>query len=1190
MHKLYCLIVVLLFGVLPFNTVFSQNLDKSVAQKWSEATLFAVRNDFARPTIHARNLFHVSVSMFDAWAAYEPNVEPYMLGNVTNGFSIPFDGVVNYTNDSHRLIKQKEAISYAAYRLLKHRYSNAPGVTPIYNYLDSLMSSFGYDINITSTDYIIDGAPAVGNYIAEQIIEYGLQDGTNEVNGYEYQYYTPANDPIEVEEPGNPSMVDPNRWQAISLSQSIDQSGNLVAQAPKHLGPEWGDALPFSLKEEDQSLYNRDNHTYKVYFDPGTPPYLDTVNPTEMEDFFKWNFVMVSIWQSHLDPSDTTMWDISPNSIGNVSFYPENWSDYELFYDLYDGGDASDGYALNPITGQPYEVQNVKRADYARVLAEFWADGIDSETPPGHWFDIYNHIRLHELFENKWKGEGDTISNLEMDLKSYLAIGGGMHDAAIAAWSVKGWYDYPRPVSMIRYMADKGQSSDPMLPNYHPGGLPLIPDYVELVTSGDTLAGVNDEHLNKIKLYTWKGPDYINDPEEDTAGVGWILAENWWPYQRPSFVTPPFAGYVSGHSTFSRAAANIFTFITGSEYFPGGISDFVAVKNDYLEFEVGPSDTIKLQWATYRDASDQCSLSRIWGGIHPSIDDIPGRKIGEAVGNNVNPYADSVVSIKKAIAVNINANILNVNVNDIGQTLTLNIEYDSVMNTAINPNISFPIDNPTIQSLSFINGTWLTPNVYEVNYSIENYENELSNIYIKIDSAESISNLLQKTSLFEPIFSIDTKSPEVDSIDVNLPIINSLNDNDHLIVDFYFSEDCQNSTPQFDLIPSSSPDFDLNFNSVLSQWMSADHYKAYWDISLVNPTVDTVSIEINNALDISGNNVIPYSTEIIIDNTLPEITLTNSSKDYLNIYDFGSNTYAVEVDFNKAMNQDSIPTLELMNNNILVEPLELNYISSEWIDSSSLILLYDLPFTSVVEYYDISLSINNTYDHSLNYVSTFPITPSLAIDSKRPSIDSLTLSHLLINESVVANESFYVDAHYSEVMNLNYSPVLYILSNGLPLQSVTFNPFESYWLSPTIYRAKFSFPNGSLNENSLSIQVESGIDSLFNPQNTYESDTVLSISYQDNDLGLGENQEGAFTLYPNPVNKGNSITVRLKNNSKTILGYKIADSKGSIVAKNATIQNSNEISIPIDKLSSGQFTIYIHSEESTLRDKFIVYD
>ena len=41
-----------------------------------------------------------------------------------------------------------------------------------------------------------------------------------------------------------------------------------------------------------------------------------------------------------------------------------------------------------------------------------------------------------------------------------------------------------------------------------------------------------------------------------------------------------------------------------------------------------------MQWVSYKDAADQCSLSRIWGGIHPYIDDIPGRLIGKIIGND----------------------------------------------------------------------------------------------------------------------------------------------------------------------------------------------------------------------------------------------------------------------------------------------------------------------------------------------------------------------------------------------------------------------------------------------------------------------------------------------------------------------------------------------------------------------------
>src|SRR5258705_885964 len=119
-------------------------------------------------------------------------------------------------------------------------------------------------------------------------------------------------------------------------------------------------------------------------------------------------------------------------------------------------------------------------------------------------------------------------------------------------------------------MAMRGQSSDPTLPHYSPVGLPLKPGFVELVQHGDSLSGANDETVGRIKMLAWRGPTHIRNPNIDTAGVGWVFADTWWPYQRPSFVTPPFAGYTSGHSTYSRAGAEVMTRITGDEYFPGG--------------------------------------------------------------------------------------------------------------------------------------------------------------------------------------------------------------------------------------------------------------------------------------------------------------------------------------------------------------------------------------------------------------------------------------------------------------------------------------------------------------------------------------------------------------------------------------------------------------------------------------------
>ncbi len=110
-----------------------------------------------------------------------------------------------------------------------------------------------------------------------------------------------------------------------------------------------------------------------------------------------------------------------------------------------------------------------------------------------------------------------------------------------------------------------------------------------------------------------------------------MLAENWYSFFPNTFVTPPFPGYCSGHSGFSRAGELLMTALTGSEYYPGGLGEFLLPAHEYLAVEDGPSVDVTLQWARYRDGSDQCSLSRLWGGIHPPADDLVSRIIGEAI-------------------------------------------------------------------------------------------------------------------------------------------------------------------------------------------------------------------------------------------------------------------------------------------------------------------------------------------------------------------------------------------------------------------------------------------------------------------------------------------------------------------------------------------------------------------------------
>ncbi len=623
-----------------FLAISSQSLQAqqfSVARIWNEMVLNAIRNDFARPTVHARNLHHTSIAMYDAFAVYDSENEPYFLGKTVGGFTCDFEGVPPVEDVE---AARRTAISYAVYRLIQHRFSEAPGRGEIFHDIDLLFSAFNYDRDYTDSNYLNGNPAALGNYIAEKLIEYGFQDGANESDQYSNTFYEPSNPQLNPFRPfassifpsGNELLNDPNRWQQLNIPGLVDQAGNLIPGGSlPFLSPEWGRVTPFALSDEDKQLFEKEGDEYIVYHDPGPPYYLDTLENTVSSEEYKWGFSLVAHWKTHT-LLDSVFYDISPASLGNIEKLPETIQEYKEFYKFQEGGDASRGYDVNPVTGEPYEPQMVQRGDYTRVIAEWWADGPESETPPGHWFTILNSVSDRPELIKKYKGQGPLLSDLEWDVKSYFALSGAMHDAAISAWSIKGYYDYIRPISAIRYLVHRGQSSDSLAPNYDIAGMPLVPGSIEQILDNDILLNFDNSNYGHIK-------DLQNVFEDQRF---FSSTSTWRPYQPINFITPPFAGYVSGHSTFSRAAAEVLTEFTGDAFFPGGLGTYEIPADIYLETQPGPTEDLVLQWATYRDAANQSSLSRIWGGIHPPIDDIPGRKIGIQVGNDAFDLADSL--------------------------------------------------------------------------------------------------------------------------------------------------------------------------------------------------------------------------------------------------------------------------------------------------------------------------------------------------------------------------------------------------------------------------------------------------------------------------------------------------------------------------------------------------------------------
>ena len=176
--KLYKVFIISLFLIF---SCFKTNAQESVARKWNQVLLFSISNDFARPPVHARNLFHISVLMYDSWAVYDPVASTYFLGKEFNGTTIPFVGISNPTDRKYAV---ETTLSYACSRLIKHRFQFSPGKVKIYAKCDSLLKALGYDESFTNEEYQYGDYAALGNYLANQMISYGYTDGSNELNDF----------------------------------------------------------------------------------------------------------------------------------------------------------------------------------------------------------------------------------------------------------------------------------------------------------------------------------------------------------------------------------------------------------------------------------------------------------------------------------------------------------------------------------------------------------------------------------------------------------------------------------------------------------------------------------------------------------------------------------------------------------------------------------------------------------------------------------------------------------------------------------------------------------------------------------------------------------------------------------------------------------------------------------------------
>lgn len=224
--------------------------------------------------------------------------------------------------------------------------------------------------------------------------------------------------------------------------------------------------------------------------------------------------------------------------------------------------------------------------DERKMIAEYWADGPNSETPPGHWclFAQFVSNRDHH--------------SLDDDVKMFFILSNALLDASIAAWDTKMAFNSVRPVTAIHFLFS---------------GKPIR---------------------------AWGGR---------FKGTQTIDGSQWQPYQPfTNASTPPFPEFVSGHSTFSAAGAEILRRFTGSDTF--GASYTYEKGRSKIEPGLTPRERLTLSWPTFTDAATQAGMSRRYRGIHFADADINGRKMGQEAAVNVWNKAMALIHGEVAVA------------------------------------------------------------------------------------------------------------------------------------------------------------------------------------------------------------------------------------------------------------------------------------------------------------------------------------------------------------------------------------------------------------------------------------------------------------------------------------------------------------------------------------------------------------
>lgn len=428
----------------------SEPATEDIAQEWMNLTRDALLVVNIGPPPEARVLWHVSIAMYDSWAAYDATANAYLAGDA-----------LRQPASQRNLANQAETLSHAVHGVLLARMprlgSQGSDGRLAARAIREKMQLHGY---LDARGQVVESdAQALGAQIAQMLIEHFEDDNSNEENGYaDTTGYTPVNPPIISNDAGTNGAIDPNRWQEIVTPDGAQQT---------FLGAHWRHVTPFALPPYTEGA---------LRYDPGPPPQFGTESEQEFID----EMVEVIRVIASSDPTvglGAEMVNLSPRIRGiETPFIPSD----------------ARGHPINPATNQPYADHFVRKGDYVRANA-MYHDGETFQTPVPWWNEVITYVLSGTGIVSDTPANKPQDGDLGYDVRLYFAAQGAMHDAGIVVREIKRDTDTSRPITGIRALAELGR-------------LPIIEDLIERIGEDDPLAGPNGEYVGEYKVMAWVGP------------------------------------------------------------------------------------------------------------------------------------------------------------------------------------------------------------------------------------------------------------------------------------------------------------------------------------------------------------------------------------------------------------------------------------------------------------------------------------------------------------------------------------------------------------------------------------------------------------------------------------------------------------------------------------------------------------